>query len=155
MALSARLNRFQILPHLGTLNLAYALALPIAWDRERQGRSARLRTFPLVATASCGFIQGAEALFANSPDGLARIVEGVITGFGFIGGGAIVKTGVSVHGAATAASLWATGTVGAAVALSAFDVAVVIAAITFLTLKVITPLETREESPQSNDSNQA
>ncbi|XCP57663.1 MgtC/SapB family protein (plasmid) [Methylocystis echinoides] len=114
-----------MLPHLATLGLAYALALPIAWDRERQGRSAGLRT------ASCGFIQGAEALLANSPDGLARIVEGVITGIGFIGGGAIVKTGVSVHGTATAASLWATGAVGAAVALSAFDVAVVIAAMTF------------------------
>jgi putative Mg2+ transporter-C (MgtC) family protein len=44
-------------------------------------------------------------------------VEGVITGIGFIGGGAILKAGASVHGTATAASLWATGAVGAAVAL--------------------------------------
>jgi putative Mg2+ transporter-C (MgtC) family protein len=149
-----RLNRFQILPHLATLGLAYALALPIAWDRERQGRSAGLRTFPLVAIASCGFIQAAETLLANSPDGLARILEGVITGIGFIGGGAIIKTGVSVQGTATAASLWATGAVGGAVALSAFDVAVVIAVMTFLTLKIITPLEKGEESPQSNGSDQ-
>jgi putative Mg2+ transporter-C (MgtC) family protein len=60
-------------------------------------------------------------------------VEGVITGIGFIGGGAILKTGASVHGTATAASLWATGAVGAAVALGSYDVAVAIVAMAFVT----------------------
>lgn len=146
------MDHFQISPHLATLSLAYVLALPIAWDREKQSRSAGLRTFPLVAIASCGFIQSAEALLANSPKGLARIVEGVITGIGFVGGGAIVKTGFSVHGTATAASLWATGAVGAAVALSAFDVGVAIAAMTFLTLKINTRLERNAEPPPSNEN---
>jgi putative Mg2+ transporter-C (MgtC) family protein len=135
------MDRFQILPHLVALGAAYALALPIGWDREREERSAGLRTFPLVAIASCGFIQAAEALLVNSPDGMARIVEGVITGIGFIGGGAILKTGAAVHGTATAASLWATGAVGAAVALGVYDVAIVIAGGTFLTLRLITPLK--------------
>ena len=88
----------------------------LSWDREKEDRSAGLRTFPLVAIASCGFIQAAEALLVSSLEGIARIVEGVITGIGFIGGGAILKTGASVHGTATAASLWATGAMGAAVA---------------------------------------
>jgi putative Mg2+ transporter-C (MgtC) family protein len=43
---------------------------------------------------------------------MSRIVEGVITGIGFIGGGAILKSGGEVHGTATAASLWATGALG-------------------------------------------
>jgi putative Mg2+ transporter-C (MgtC) family protein len=141
------MDRFQILPHLAALGAAYALALPIGWDREEKDRSAGLRTFPLVAIASCGFIQAAEALLADSPEGLARIVEGVVTGIGFIGGGAILKTGVSVHGTATAASLWATGAVGAAVALGSYDVAIAIAAMTFVTLKVVTPF--KQEAAQA------
>ncbi|MFZ3179929.1 MAG: MgtC/SapB family protein [Methylocystis silviterrae] len=135
------MDKFQILPHLAALAGAYALALPIGWDRERQDRSAGLRTFPLVALASCGFVQAAEQYMANSPDGMARIIEGVITGIGFIGGGAILKQGASVKGTATAASLWATGAIGAAVGLGSYDVAVAIAVFTFLTLKVITPIE--------------
>ncbi|MGJ0395242.1 MAG: MgtC/SapB family protein [Methylocystis sp.] len=130
-----------MLPHLAALAGAYGLALPIGWDRERQERSAGLRTFPLVALASCGFIQASEQLLANSPDGMARIVEGVITGIGFIGGGAILKQGAMVKGTATAASLWATGATGAAVGLGAYDVAVAIALFTFVTLRAITPIE--------------
>jgi putative Mg2+ transporter-C (MgtC) family protein len=134
-------DKFQILPHLAALAAAYALALPIGWDRERQERSAGLRTFPLVALASCGFVQAAEQYMANSPDAMARIIQGIITGIGFIGGGAILKQGSMVKGTATAASLWATGAVGSAVGLGSYDVAVVIAAFTFVTLRVVTPLE--------------
>jgi putative Mg2+ transporter-C (MgtC) family protein len=134
-------DKFQILPHLAALAGAYALALPIGWDRERQERSAGLRTFPLVALASCGFVQAAEQYMANSPDGMARIIQGVITGIGFIGGGAILKQGAMVKGTATAASLWATGAIGASVGLGSYDVAVAIAMFTFVTLRAITPLE--------------
>ncbi|KAF0134376.1 MAG: MgtC/SapB transporter [Methylocystaceae bacterium] len=150
------MDKFQILPHLAALTGAYALALPIGWDREREERSAGLRTFPIVALASCGFIQAAEQLMANSPDGTARIVQGIITGIGFIGGGAILKHGAMVKGTATAASLWATGAIGAAVGLGVYDVAVAIALFTFLTLKVITPLENNvpvdDDSPANKDS---
>lgn len=83
------MSTFQIFPHILALAAAYALALPIAWNREKEDRSAGLRTFPLVALASCGFVQATETLLAGSPDGLAKVLEGVITGVGFIGGGAI------------------------------------------------------------------
>lgn len=49
-----------LLSHLGVLAFAYILALAVAWDRERNERSAGLRTFPFVAIAACGFIQAAE-----------------------------------------------------------------------------------------------
>ena len=75
------------IPHLTALGAAYLLALPIGWNRERAERSAGLRTFPLVAIASCGFIQAAASLTAGNPEAMARIVEGIITGMGFIGGG--------------------------------------------------------------------
>jgi hypothetical protein len=94
----AAVDRFQIVPHLAALGAAYVLALPIAWDREKGDRSAGLRIFPLVAIAACGFIQAAESLLVNSPEGIARIVEGVITGIGLIGGGAILNRAPSESG---------------------------------------------------------
>ena len=86
------------------LLVAYLLAIPIGWNREREERSAGLRTFPLVAVAACGFIQAAETITADSPEAMARIIEGLITGMGFIGGGAILRQENSVKGTATAAS---------------------------------------------------
>lgn len=45
------MHDFDLLPHVRDLAIAYGLAVPIGWDRERQERSAGLRTFPLVAIA--------------------------------------------------------------------------------------------------------
>ena len=70
---------------------------------------------------------------------------------GFIGGGAILKQGAAVHGTATAASLWATGAVGVATGVGAYDVAIVIAAITFLTLFCMAPLK-QEGPPPDNEA---
>jgi len=131
------LNSWQIGTHFLTLAAAFALAVPIGWDREQQARSAGLRTFPLVALASCGFVQASENLLVHSPDGMAKVIEGLITGIGFIGGGAILMHGTSVHGTATAASLWATGAIGVSTGLGSFDVAITIAVFTFLTLKLL------------------
>jgi putative Mg2+ transporter-C (MgtC) family protein len=127
-------NPFDILPHLAALLAAYALALPIGLNREREERSAGLRTFPLVAVASCGFVQAAEHLVAANPEAMARIMEGLITGMGFIGGGAILRHKESVRGTATAASLWATGAIGVSVGLGSYDVAIVLSLITIATL---------------------
>ena len=134
-------DRFEILPHLGPLLVAYVLALPIGWNREKAERSAGIRTFPLVAIASCGLVQAAEALTADSPEAMARIIEGVITGMGFIGGGAILRHKESVKGTATAASLWVTGAIGIAVGLGNLDVAVILALVTFATLLALAPLK--------------
>ncbi|WP_424812083.1 MgtC/SapB family protein [Roseococcus sp. YIM B11640] len=134
-------DSFSILPHLLALGVAYLLAVPIGWDREKAERSAGLRTFPLVAIAACGFVQATENLLATHPEGAARVIEGVITGIGFIGGGAIIKHGTSVYGTATAASLWATGAVGVSVGIGVYDVAVVISIMTFVTLRYLAPLK--------------
>ena len=134
-------NPFDILPHLVAMAVAYALAFPIGWNREKEERSAGLRTFPLVAVASCGFIQAAETLVADSPEAMARVVEGIITGMGFIGGGAILRQTDSVKGTATAASLWATGAIGVSVGLGSYDVAIVVSLATVVTLWVMEPLK--------------
>jgi putative Mg2+ transporter-C (MgtC) family protein len=132
---------FSVLPHLVALTIAYLLALPIGWNREKEERSAGLRTFPLVAIATCGVVQATENILQGHPEGTARIIEGLMAGMGFIGGGAILKHDNSVRGTATAASLWATGATGAAVGLGAYDVAVMVSLFTFLTLWLLAPFK--------------
>ena len=129
------------LPHVRDLCIAYALAFLIGWNREHEDRSAGMRTFPLVAIAACGFVQATEGVLRSEPEAMARIAEGVITGVGFIGGGAILKSGGEVHGTATAASLWATGAIGIAVGLANYDVAVVICLFTVVTLYALSKLK--------------
>ena len=134
-------DNFNIVPHFIALAIAYVLAFPIGWNREHEERSAGLRTFPLVAVATCGFIQAAESITADSPEAMARIVEGLITGMGFVGGGAILRLKDSVKGTATAASLWVTGAIGTAVGLGSIDVAVMLSLVTMTTLRVLSPLK--------------
>ena len=132
---------FNVLPHAVALLIAYALAFPLGWDREKEERSAGLRTFPLVAIASCGFIQAAEIFAAGHPDAMSRVVEGLLAGMGFIGGGAILRRENSVGGTATAASLWVTGAIGVAAGLGSYDVAVMLSVVAFVSLRLLQPLK--------------
>jgi putative Mg2+ transporter-C (MgtC) family protein len=141
---------WHILDHLKNLAIAYVLAFPIGWERERSARSAGIRTFPLVALASCGFLLATADTLSGHPEGRARIIEGIITGMGFIGGGAILKTGRHVQGTATAASLWATGAIGVASALQSYSVAIIISVLTVVTLRLLAPLK-RDESGNPNE----
>ncbi len=126
--------------HLVSLGIAYVLALPIAWNREHGARSAGLRTFPLVSVAACGYmLTGMEVL--TSTDAESRVLYGIITGMGFIGGGAILKTKGSVTGTATAASLWNTGAIGVAVAFNRFEIAICLSALNFATLQLVPSLK--------------
>lgn len=129
--------------HLVELLVAYFLAFPVAWNRERSGRSAGLRTFPLVATASCAYVLVGREVLADDPQAMARVLYGLMTGIGFIGGGAIVKERGIAHGTATAASIWGTGAIGAAVAYGRYEIAVFVALLTFLTLFLFRPLKGR------------
>ena len=125
------------------LALAFVLALPAGWDRERNTALMGLRTFPIVAMASCGYVLMAAHFAAGNEDAQARIIQGLITGMGFIGGGAILKGENHVRGTATAASLWATGAIGASVALGRIEIAGALALVVFLVLRFITPVKER------------
>ena len=120
--------------HLVRMALAFIFALPIAWNREHGSNSAGLRTFPIVAMASCGFVVLAIEVLGERSVGQARILEGVITGIGFIGGGAILKSGTTTHGTATAASILNTGVMGAAVGFGFYDIGFILALAIFMVL---------------------
>ncbi len=118
------------------LGIAYLLAIPVAVDREKASRGAGLRTFPLVAVAACGYMLVGIAVL-DSTDAEARVLQGLITGIGFIGGGAILKTKGTVSGTATAASIWITGLIGISVAFDRYEIALLMAIISFLTLRYV------------------
>jgi putative Mg2+ transporter-C (MgtC) family protein len=83
----------------------------------------------------------------GAADPEARIIQGLMTGIGFIGGGAILKEGANVRGTATAASIWMTGALGAAVAYSELEIAVLLSALNFLALRILTPIRERIDHP--------
>lgn len=143
----------EIAAHVGQLAVAFLLAFPIAWDREHEERSAGLRTFTLVAMSTCGFLIAARSSFGLSADAESRVWQGLLTGIGFIGSGAILKTDGAVRGTATAASIWNTAAVGAAVAYGNYDIAIVLSAGNFIILRWLAPFkaETLERAPTDGD----
>jgi len=131
------------------LLLAYALSLPVGLMREKETGNIGIRTFPLVAVASCGYV-----LLATGPGmdtaAQSRIVQGLVAGIGFLGGGAILKAEGSVHGTSTAASIWNTCAVGASIALDRFYMAAMLAALNLVALRVLLPLKQRLDRTTGN-----
>lgn len=123
----------RVLAHLG---IAFVVALPGAWEREHSRRNMGLRTLPLVAITACAMMLVARLELGND-EAIARVVQGLITGIGFLGGGAIVKSGLSVEGSATAATIWLTSALGIAVGLGRIDVALTLAVINVLVLRLL------------------
>lgn len=124
---------------------AFVLAAPIAWEREHATRIMGLRTFPIVAVASCAYVLLAVSVIGAGEDAQARIIQGLMSGIGFLGGGAILKQDKMVHGTATAATVWATGAIGGAVGYGSYEIAITVAVINFLVLRLLTPLKVAVE----------
>ncbi|MEO8369409.1 MAG: MgtC/SapB family protein [Candidatus Solibacter sp.] len=134
------------------LLIAYLLALPVGLYREKEAHSVGVRTFPVVAMASCAYV------LLASPDGQAhldaqsRIIQGVVAGIGFIGGGAILKSENRVHGVAAAASIWNFGVVGASVAQNRYLLAAMLALLNLFTLRILLPVKSKlDETLASSD----
>ncbi len=133
------------------VGIAYLLTATIGWERERSSHSgAGVRTFPIVGMASCGYL----LLRGDHPDAASqsRLLQGLITGISFIGGGAILKEGATVRGTATAASVWNAGVIGSAVAMDHYGIAITLAVLNLFTLRALLPLKRRlDKNPESDD----
>ncbi len=101
---------------LGRLILAIILGGLIGFEREVKKRSAGLRTHVLVSLGSCLIMLTSLYVFDIYKDIVsldpARIAAGIITGIGFLGAGAIIRSGEAVKGLTTAASLWLVAGIG-------------------------------------------
>ena len=111
-------NDFELL---GRLLLAAALGGAIGAERELNDQAAGLRTHMLLTIGACLFTlisaYGFNGGIGTDP---SRIAAQIVTGIGFLGGGAIVRHGLTVKGLTTAASIWATASVGVAVGAGSY-----------------------------------
>ncbi|MCA9794216.1 MAG: MgtC/SapB family protein [Candidatus Eremiobacteraeota bacterium] len=146
------MNWGDLLSNIGHPILAALIVLPIALDRERKTQIMGLRTYPLVAMGACAYVLVALTFAGDSVDAQARIIQGLLTAMGVIGGGAILKDGNSVKGTACAASVWITGAVGTAVAFHVYELAVLLGIGNFFTLRFLGSAKERLEGEQANDS---
>lgn len=108
----------------------------IGYERERAGKAAGLRTHILVTLGTCVFVI-TTAGFGMSSDGLSRVIQGIITGIGFIGAGAILKLDdeVDIRGLTSAAGIYMACAVGVAVGLGEIGIGLIA---TILTLVILT-----------------
>jgi putative Mg2+ transporter-C (MgtC) family protein len=100
---------------------ALLLGLLVGYERSYHGRAAGMRTYGLVCMASCaltivgGFPAfwfgggGAGIVGASDP---TRIIQGIVTGIGFLGAGVIMREGFNISGLTTAASIWTSSVIG-------------------------------------------
>ena len=132
------------------VGIAFGFAVPIGWERHDSKRNLGLRTFPIVAMAACGFMLILKSVPDANADTQSRLLQGLIGGIGFIGGGAILKEGTNVRGLATAASLWGTGAIGAAVAFERIEIAAVLSLIMFAVLRLLTPIVENENESKDD-----
>jgi putative Mg2+ transporter-C (MgtC) family protein len=129
---------------------ATVLGAAIGLERQRAGKAAGLRTHILVAAGSTLFIVAAVEASMND-EGVSRVIQGLVTGIGFLGAGAILKREreKDIRGLTTAAGIWMTAAIGVTVGLGRFGVAVAATAFTWITLSLLTELELRTDRKES------
>src|SRR5436190_19170772 len=122
------------------LLLAAGLGAAIGVQRELRQKPAGLRTNILIALGSALFVAISIAFghAGGTPD---RIAAQVVTGIGFLGGGAILRSGTSVHGMTTAATIWVNAAVGIAAGAGEFAIASLTTLLTIVVLAVLAPIE--------------
>jgi putative Mg2+ transporter-C (MgtC) family protein len=126
-----------------TLRLVAALVLGavIGWERELQRMPAGFRTHALVSLGAAIFTVISAYAFTGPLSDPTRIAAQVVSGIGFLGGGAILHYGGTVRGLTTAASLWAVAGVGMAAGAGLLVVATVGALLVIVALEVFQRLE--------------
>ena len=104
---------------------ATLLGALIGFQRERAGKPAGLRTHILVTLGTTVFVMSG-SIYGMSSDGLSRVIQGIVTGIGFIGAGSILKLDQEqdIKGLTTAAGVWMTAAVGVTVGLGNIGLAI-------------------------------
>jgi len=123
---------------------AALLGAVVGIQRERAGKPAGLRTHILVALGTCVFVLACAGV-GMSLDGQSRVIQGIVTGIGFIGAGSILKLEKEqdIQGLTTAAGIWMTAAIGVAVGLGSLGVAILSTLMTFVVLSVLGSIEIR------------
>jgi putative Mg2+ transporter-C (MgtC) family protein len=133
------------------LNLvgAMLLGLVVGYERTYQGRAVGMRTYGLVCMSSAALTVfagypslwfGGNATATLNPDP-TRIVQGIVTGVGFLGAGVIMKDGLNIRGLTTAASIWSSCVIGVLVGVGFYAAAILLAGLSTVCMLGVHRLE--------------
>jgi putative Mg2+ transporter-C (MgtC) family protein len=133
------------------LNLlgALLLGLAVGYERSYHGRAAGMRTYGLVCMASAALTvitgytsswYGGHILPAVGFDPM-RVIQGIVTGVGFLGAGVIMRDGFTISGLTTAASIWAASAIGVLVGVGFYGAAILLAALSAVCMALVSRLE--------------
>lgn len=124
----------------------------IGWQREASHKAAGLRTHMLVCAGTALFVLAALGVDMQL-DALSRVVQGLVTGIGFLGAGAILKVESShqIKGLTTAAGIWMTAAIGVTIGLGQLGTAAIGTALAWLVLSVLVRVDKRIDGPNDRD----
>ncbi len=128
---------------------AILLGAIVGINREKVGKPAGLRTHVLVSLGTAVFVLACSSV-GMSLDGLSRVIQGIVTGIGFIGAGSILKLTEEqdIQGLTTAAGIWMTAAIGVSVGLGSLGLALLSTIFTLLILALAGPLESTSNKEQ-------
>lgn len=128
---------------------ALALGLLVGYERSYHGRAAGMRTYGLVCLASAALtvIVGYPELWFGghgqaAPPDVTRVIQGIVTGVGFLCAGVIIKEGFTISGLTTAASIWAASAIGVLVGVGFYFASIMLAVMSAVVMMWISKLET-------------
>ena len=122
------------------LLLAAGLGAVLGLEREYRQKPAGLRTNILIAIGSALFTIISVSMTAGTGDP-SRVAGQIVTGIGFLGGGAIMRNRDTVHGMTTAATIWVNAAIGIGCGVGQFQLAIAATALTLVVLVVLPPIE--------------
>lgn len=140
-------DRQQLVRVIIRLVTAVILGAAIGFEREKAGKAAGLRTHVLVTLGTCVFVLAGSGYGMNS-DGLSRVIQGIVTGIGFIGAGAILKLDQerNIRGLTTSAGIWMASAVGVAVGLGEIGLALMATVVTVVVLALVGAVDEKPEN---------
>ncbi len=126
----------------------------IGLQRERTCKPAGLKTHILVTLGTTVFVLACSG-YGMSSDGLSRVIQGIVTGVGFIGAGSILKLDKErdIQGLTTAAGIWMTAAIGVTIGLGGLGLALLSTILALIILTIVGRIDFRVEKNQSTDTN--
>lgn len=151
------LSADEMIVFLSSIGASYLLALPLGWERKSNSEAnVGLRVFPLVSVSSCAYLFLGQRLFTGASSAeQSDVLQGLMTGIGFIGAGAIMKERGEAHGVATAAAIWTTGGIGASVAYGYYAIAAALSLLSLFILRTMPRLARRIRAASGSDRGDA
>ncbi|RMG97656.1 MAG: MgtC/SapB family protein [Candidatus Dadabacteria bacterium] len=139
-----------LVPVAGRMAVAFVCGALVGSEREWKGKPAGLRTNILICLGAALFTMGSEFMakfVAHAPQESTRIAAQIVSGVGFIGAGAILRSGRGVVGLTTAATIWLVAAIGVVVGMGYWLVGLITAVMTVVTLVALGRVEKRLMGP--------